>query len=208
MVQSIVDFIVSKIQFSTKVEMIMFASISLAALMLSLLLWFIIDSTREEIIIQAPTYPEEDISSFQKILDERKEKGSTAGSTSKYSWTQNEQEVDIFIPIQEYTLGQVISSDISVDIKGSFIDVKIAGETIISDSFYADVIPSECNWQIEDAADQTRRLWINLYKKKSTTKSNHWRHILLTDENAKQMSVFDRTEGDSRAVDRLLEKME
>lgn len=213
MANLIADYIVSKIQFSTKVEMIMFASISVAIVLLLLILWFIVESTKEEIILESPTYPEEDLSAFQKVLNERKEKESIAGSTSKYDWTQNEQEVDIYIPIQEYSKGCVGKLDIRIDIKTSFITVVIAGETILNDTFFAAVVPDECNWQIEDIENSNRRIWINIFKRIPTTRQNHWQYILNGDKDMKKtkpsiLPIYDRNIEDTKEVDRNLSKME
>ena len=185
MANLIADYIVSKIQFATKVEVIMFASISIAVVLLSLILWYIVESTSEEIIIESPSYPEEDFSAFQKVLDERRERESIAGTTPKYDWTQSEQEIDIYIPIQEYSKGRITKPDIQIDIKTSFIIVTIAGETILNDTFFAAVVPDECNWQIEDLENSNRRLWINIFKRIPTTRQNHWKFILAGDQNIK-----------------------
>ena len=204
MANLIADFIVSKIQFATKVEMIMFASISIAVALLSLILWYIVESTSEEIIIESPSYPEEDFSAFQKVLDERRERESIAGSTPKYDWTQSEQEIDIYIPIQEYSKGRITKPDIKIDIKTSFITVTIAGETILNDTFFAAVVPDECNWQIEDVQNSNRRIWINIFKRSPTTPQNHWKYILVGDQiKGDNLSTYDGNTSDIRVSNEL-----
>ena len=193
------DYIAEKIQTITSVDIIMGASITVAVILLTLTLWYIVESTKEEIIVESPSYEEEDFSKFQKLLDERKEKESKSGATSRYSWKQSDQEIDLYIPIQEYKSGSISKSDIIVDIRASFIAVTIAGETLLNDIFFAAVVPDECNWQIDNAGDSGRRLWINIYKRVPTTKQNHWKYILIADQNAKaaeadDLPLYDRSE--------------
>ena len=189
--QPIADYIAEKIQTATSVDVIMGTSITVAGILLSLTLWYIVESTKEEIIVESPSYQEDDYSQFQKLLDERKENESKSGATSRYSWKQSDEEIDIYIPIQEYKSGSVTKSDIKVDIRASFIAVTIAGETLLNDIFYAAVVPDECNWQIESTGDSGRRLWINIYKRIPTTKQNHWKHILIADQNVKAAQADD-----------------
>lgn len=189
--------------------MIMGVSITIAIVLLSFTLWYIIESTKEEIIIESPSYEENDYSQFQKLLDERKEKGSISGSTPRYTWKQSDQEIDIFVPIEEYSQSSVSKSDIKLDIKASFITLSIAGETILNDDFYAAVIPDECNWQIENLENKKRQLCINIYKRVPTSKGSHWKFILLADENlnksaADGVPIYDRSFEDSSRVDSRL----
>jgi CS domain len=197
--QLVADYIADKIQTATSVDIIMATSITVAVILLTLTLWYIVESTKEEIIVESPSYVEEDFSKFQKLLDERKEKESKSGATSRYSWKQCDQEIDLYIPIQEYKSGSITKSDINVDIRASFIAVTIAGETVLNDIFFAAVVPDECNWQIESTGDSDRRLWINIYKRVATTKQNHWKFILIADQNAKSTEaddfpIYDRDE--------------
>lgn len=207
----VADYIVDRIQSATRVDMIMGVSISIAIVLLSCTLWYIIESTKEEIIIESPSYEENDFSQFQKLLDERKEKASISGSTPRYTWKQSDQDVDIFIPIEEYSKSSAVKSDIKIDIKASFITVSIAGETILNDDFFAAVIPDECNWQIEDLEDKKRQLCINVYKRVPTSKGNHWKFILLADEKLNQSAadgvpIYDRSYEDSSNIDKKLAK--
>jgi hypothetical protein len=192
----VADYIVDRIQSATSVDMIMGVSISVAIVLLSFTLWYIIESTKEEIIIESPSY---------------KEKASISGSTPRYTWKQSDQDVDIFIPIEEYSKSSVVKSDIKIDIKASFITVSIAGETILNDDFFAAVIPDECNWQIEELEDKKRQLCINVYKRAPTSKGNHWKFILLADEKLNQSAadgvpIYDRSYEDSSNIDKKLAK--
>lgn len=189
--QPVADYIADKIQTATSVDIIMGTSITVAVILLSLTLWYIVESTKEEIIVESPSYEEEDFSKFQKLLDERKEKESKSGETSRYTWQQCDQDIDLYIPIQEYKSGSISKSDIEVDIRASFIAVTIAGETVLNDIFFAAVVPDECNWQIESPGDSDRRLWINIFKRVATTKQNHWKYILIADQNAKATQADD-----------------
>jgi CS domain len=189
--QPVADYIADKMQTATTVDIIMATSITAAVILLTLILWYIVESTKEEIIVESPSYEEEDFSKFQKLLDERKERESKSGTTSRYSWKQCDQEIDLFIPIQEYKSGSITKSDIKVDIRASFIAVTIAGETVLNDIFFAAVVPDECNWQIESRGDSDRRLWINIFKRVATTKQNHWKYILIADQNAMASQADD-----------------
>jgi CS domain len=210
---TIADSVIEKIRTSTRVDVIMGVAISLAVILLSLILWYIIQSTSEEIIVEPLSYQEDDYSQFQKLLEERKERESISGSTPRYSWKQSEQEIDIFLTIDEYSSGSVLTSDIIVDIKATSIVVSIAGETALNDTFFAPVIPSECNWQIEETVEDPRRLCISLFKRVSTKKQNYWKCILLADENKKELSgdsvpTYDRNEEDDQLVHRKFSKMD
>lgn len=209
---NIAELVTQKIRTSTRVDVIMGVSISLAVILLSSILWYIIQSTSEEIIVEPLSYQEDDYSQFQKLLEERKERESISGTTPRYSWKQSEQEIDLFLNIEEYKSGSVLTSDIIVDIKANFIVVSIAGETVLNDTFFAAVIPSECNWQIEETVEGARRLWISLFKRISTNKQSYWKCILLEDENKKELdnsvTTYDRNDEDDQLVHRKLSKMD
>jgi hypothetical protein len=80
----------------------------------------------------------------------------------------------------------------------------MAGEKLLDDNFYEAVVPDECNWQIEDLENGTRRLWINIFKRVPTSKQNHWKHILSGDENSEKFksadSICDHNNKDSKKM--------
>ena len=69
------------------------------------------------------------------------------GSTENYDWQQSKTEMEVFIPnIAKETRGK----DVNISITSHSLHASIAGKEIINGSLYAEVIPDECNWQIEE----------------------------------------------------------
>ena len=66
------------------------------------------------------------------------------GQTDKYSWSQTNQEVDIYFPIDE----KVSKQQISCKILSDKLILKVGSKTVIEGLYFADVIPDECNWQL------------------------------------------------------------
>mmetsp|Transcript_8610 Transcript_8610/g.12848 ORF Transcript_8610/g.12848 Transcript_8610/m.12848 type:complete len:197 (-) Transcript_8610:41-631(-) len=100
-----------------------------------------------------------------------------AGETKNYSWTQNDKEVEVYVKVEDTVRGK----DVKCEILPDSLSLSINGELLIDGYFYANVIPDECNWQIDgDGAE--RRVWISLYKETPTTRNQHWKCVLEGDE--------------------------
>jgi hypothetical protein len=67
-----------------------------------------------------------------------------SGQTDRYSWAQSNQEVDVFVPVSE----TVKKKDIVCNITGFHLNLTVAGVEIINGALFAEIDPSECNWQL------------------------------------------------------------
>jgi len=102
------------------------------------------------------------------------------GSTERYDWQQSESEVDVFIPLDKQ-FADAKSKEIKVKFQPRRISIEICDSVHIEGDLYAEIIPSECNWQIDQDAP-TRKLWITLVKKIKTKGKLHWSCVLKGDE--------------------------
>lgn len=216
-------------------------SLLVAALLFVGVIFLIIASTGPEPPPVIDPEEEEQAKSFEEMIAGKK-LGSAllGGSTDKYHWTQNEFEVDVYIPLaplEEATSTTdpskkeenessdatpavsnpqpsipIKSKEINCVFKTSTISLKIRGQNYLEGTFFADVVPSECNWQIDDgsganmkskqtnskeedgttgnkdkepegiAAIPGRRLWITLLKKNPTERKDMWRCVIKGDK--------------------------
>jgi len=118
---------------------------------------------------------------YNRMMDKKRDEDILYGKTDKYEWQQGPNEVELFFPLED--LDKVKRKDIKVDITSTKLVLSIADKVELQGDLYAEVIPGECNWQIEEGVKGGRRtLWITLYKKLPTTRSLHWRCVLQGDE--------------------------
>lgn len=68
------------------------------------------------------------------------------------------------------------------------IEFYVVGEVVVDGYLYADVIPDECNWQLDGDGSQ-RKVWVSLYKEVSTTKNQHWKYVVEGDEEVDTQSL-------------------
>ena len=68
----------------------------------------------------------------------------TQGNTDRYKWTQNDQEIEIFVTVPTNVKGK----DVLVDFLSTGIVLSVQGNIILDGDFCDEVIPGECNWQI------------------------------------------------------------
>jgi hypothetical protein len=114
------------------------------------------------------------------------------GSAEHYDWQQSKTEMEVFIPnLAKETRGK----DVNISITSSSLRATIAGKEIINGSLYAEVIPDECNWQIEeDAVTGDRKVWISLYKKEATLLKKMW-PVVVQGDNSKSSASRVKTMG-------------
>jgi hypothetical protein len=68
------------------------------------------------------------------------------------------------------------------------IEFYVVGEVVVDGYLYADVIPDECNWQLDGDGSQ-RKVWVSLYKEVPTTKNQHWKYVVEGDEEVDTQSL-------------------
>ena len=95
--------------------------------------------TKEDKIVS----PEFDLA---KLLDTSKDKNYLYGKTDKYTWSQNEKEIDLILDLPNSL--SISKKDINCTIKSKSVKVVVNGNTILDGNFYSLVDPNECSWQI------------------------------------------------------------
>ena len=65
---------------------------------------------------------------------------------------------------------------------------RVTGEVVVDGYLYADVLPEECNWQLDGDGSQ-RKVWVSLYKETATTKNQHWKYVVEGDEEVDTHSL-------------------
>ena len=159
-----------------------YVSMIIAGICLMGMAWYIYENRKETVDEQNTNSGNEagvdEVNEFKKLVAAKNSKIKISGATSRYTWKQNDQEIDIFIPLSN----NINRSDIKVEIKTYFIKVHIAGMKVLDDRFKAAVTPDDCNWQIDDW-EGTRRLWITVSKKEITSSNEYWKYVLVDDED-------------------------
>jgi hypothetical protein len=113
---------------------------------------------------------------FQQMVAEARTADVMEGETANYKWKQDAQELDLFVRISPNTK----SKDIQCDFTSQTMRLTIDGEVRVEGSFYARVMPDDCNWQL-DGSGENRVIWIILHKAKATSSNKHWRCVLQGD---------------------------
>ena len=102
-----------------------------------------------------------DVNNFGSLAKTPKQDDDTIihGSTENYDWQQSKTEMEVFIPnIAKETRGK----DVNISIKSHSLYAH-CWEEIINGPLYAEVIPGECNWQIEeDEVSGDQKVWISV----------------------------------------------
>jgi hypothetical protein len=103
------------------------------------------------------------------------------GSTETYDWSQSKTEMEVFVPGLPSSLR---AKEVTVDISARDITVSIQGEQKMKGRLYAEVIPDECSWQVEDETSSGgRKLWVTLYKKVPTLQNKMWPCVIEGDSS-------------------------
>lgn len=111
------------------------------------------------------------------IFDPISDKDGFGGTTDKYTWTQNEDEVDVYVPADP----DLRSKDVSVSFKSQHLHVRVHGSTVVEGQTFKDIIPDECVWQLDKTEDGEIKVWITLRKRVSTEKNQHWASVIQGD---------------------------
>lgn len=127
---------------------------------------------------------EDDFASFQKML---MGKNAHTGETTRYSWMQNEHDLDIFIPISETTE----KKNVQVKTTTSHVKIVIDGMVALDDDFEAPVVPDDCFWQLDESKKQ-KVLWLSFSKKKPEI----WKFIFMADAPSADEEIGNFAESD------------
>lgn len=176
-----------------------------AIVLLAGLFWFIFwADSRDRMPIVAPEDPGEE-EQMKKFLEEQglsdedydysKLKASKRmndddsivhGSTETYDWSQSKTEMEVFV---SNLPSSIRAKEIEVDISSREIAVLVRGEEKMKGRLYAEVIPDECSWQVEDESSSgDRKLWITLYKKVPTLQNKMWPCVIEGDSSKSSAS--------------------
>ena len=134
---------------------------------------------------------EQDEVDYKNLLDQSRQADEIlTGSTDRYNWQQTESEMEVFVPLKkESGFADVKSKEIKVLFSSKTLFVKIRDVMHLEGELYAEVIPSDCTWQIDDSGEEVdgssgsgRRLWITLAKRTKTARRLHWTCVLRGDQ--------------------------
>lgn len=118
---------------------------------------------------------------YRRMLEQATASDILSGSTDRYDWQQSAAEVDVFVHLRCNDPVSLRSKEIKVDITAKALTVTIRGDLALQGEFYAEVLPAESNWQMDEADDGTRRLWITVVKRTKTARASHWACFLRGD---------------------------
>lgn len=126
-------------------------------------------------------------SDYKNLLDSNYDGDILYGETDKYTWNQNESEIEMFVMLNDYyTQDEDISAkSIKVTIKSTTLLVIINGREVINGEFYEKVIPDDCSWLIDTLRSGKKQLWFTFMKSTPTVKYKHWKMLLKGDQEMK-----------------------
>ena len=111
------------------------------------------------------------------------------GKTEKYSWTQTETEIGIYVTLESF---EVKGKDCKIEIKRRTLNVKVKdfivfGEETKNNRLFADVNVDDSTWEIDsDEKLKAKALIVTLTKAKRTMANKHWRYVC---ENEPEIDV-------------------
>lgn len=116
---------------------------------------------------------------YKNILDTSlDEKIVDGGNTGVFDWSQNENELEVIIPLGDI---MVLKKAVNVTITSKHITVEVSKQLLIDDDLYDLVVPDECSWQLSDTKTG-RNLEITLFKKTPTVRNQHWKSVTKSGE--------------------------
>ena len=126
-------------------------------------------------------------SDYKNLVDSNYDGNILYGETDKYSWNQNESEIEMFIMLDEYYAQDknINAKDIKIAIKSTTLLVIINGIEVINGEFYEKVIPDDCSWLIDTLRSGKKQLWFTFMKATPTVKYKHWKSLLKGDKEMK-----------------------
>jgi hypothetical protein len=107
-------------------------------------LYWSYNSTSPSTKLEIPSDENFDANNFQNILNTNNDKDILSGKTDKYEWTQNDNEVEVYITVDS----NVRAKDVTCKITNEKLMIRINGKDLINGELYDFVVPEECNWQM------------------------------------------------------------
>ena len=103
------------------------------------------------------------------------------GQTSKYSWIQTRDEIEILFPISEdipknFISVEITSKTLSVGVKMPKTELE---EVLVDGKLFAEVETAECAWSVTKDSKGQRNIEVFLQKVKETSGKGHWKCICL-----------------------------
>lgn len=129
---------------------------------------------------------------YKNLLNTSHDGDVLHGRTDKYSWNQNEAEVEMYIDLHVYSAAgsrEVGAKDIKVTIKSTSLVVHINGKEVINGEFYAKVIADDCSWLIDTLRNGRKQLWFTFMKATPTVRNKHWKSLLKGDAEVNVSSL-------------------
>jgi hypothetical protein len=173
-------------------------AITLCCLLFCFVIWNIIETTKPlpEIIDEEEEKHrikfnndnktnEFNANSFQDLVAERNDK-IILGNTNKYRWSQSESsDIEVYIPLINnelinYNDITIKSKNIKIIITSYTLSITILDELYLKGKFYAEVIPDECNWQIDNDSDS--QICLTIVKRVPTVRNQHWDCLIQGDD--------------------------
>lgn len=124
--------------------------------------------------------------SFQDLVAERNDK-IIIGNTNKYRWSQSESlDIEVYIPlinnefinINDNT--SIKSKNVKIIFTSYTLSITILDKLYLKGNFYAEVIPDECNWQIDNDGDS--QICLTIVKRVATARNLHWDCLIQGDD--------------------------
>ena len=137
------------------------------------------------------------------------------GKTEKYSWTQTETEIGIYVTLESF---EVKGKDCKIEIKRRTLNVKVKdfivfGEETKNNRLFADVNVDDSTWEIDsDEKLKAKTLIVTLTKAKRTMANKHWRYVCENEpeidvEKSPVVGVNERNPMDTELMREMFEQM-
>lgn len=127
-----------------------------------------------------------DTKTFAEMMEEKINEDSLKGKTSKYEWFQTSHEIEMYLLLNSLGVDvdtkTISKKDVQVNLLPYKIIVTLMGKVVIDDYLFDEIIPNECNWQLEKGDNNSMKIWITLFKKAPSRSGHYWRYILANDE--------------------------
>lgn len=97
-----------------------------------------------------------------------------SGETKDYKWTQNEDDVEIFIE----SISGLTKQDTKCEFHKTRISVMVQNKPVIVGNVFAGIDPDESTWQFDRSKKDITIINITLRKEKPTLVSDQWRCVI------------------------------
>jgi len=133
--------------------------------------------TPPDLSASSPENAEDSAATLEKLMAAQ-DKDITAikGHTDLYDWMQSASEVEVYVKVGV----EVPTKGITVDVRATSCRIVVNGQVVKEGSLFQEVLPDDCNWQMEGTGED-RRIWITLVKKTATKGNQHWKQVFRGD---------------------------